>query len=170
MTVGRKQFQELLLGFEMTKMPFLIVLMPPNGCASIDEALREGFQERVGDRGVVHGGWVQQPQILSHPSVACLVSHCGLGVLWESLMSECQIVLLSQDLDHILNARIMAAQMKVAVEVEKREEDGWVSKESLCKAIKAVMDEESEVGCLVKRNHANAESFPLGKERLVPNA
>lgn len=184
MTLEREQFQELLLGFEMTKIPFLVVLKPPTGCSSIDEALPEGFQERVGDRGVVHGGWVQQPQILSHPSVGCFVSHCGLGALWESLMSECQIVLLPQAWDHIVNARIMAAQMKVAVEVEKREEDGWVSKESFCKAIKAVMDEESEVGCLVKKNHAKwrevitrqgfmdgyVDNFIKDLERLVTDA
>lgn len=46
----------------------------------------------------------------------------------------------------------MAKELKVAVEVE-REESGWISKESLKEAIKSVMDTESEVGVMVKRNH-----------------
>ncbi|CBI20246.3 unnamed protein product, partial [Vitis vinifera] len=150
---GKDQFQELLLGFELTGLPFLAALKPPLGAATIEEALPEGFQERVGGRGVVYGGWVPQPSILSHPSVGCFVSHCGFGSMWESLMSDPQIVLVPELFDQTFNARLLAEELKVAVEVEK-EENGWVSKEGLCKAIKSVMDEEGEVGCLVKKNHA----------------
>ena len=149
----KDQFQELLLGFEQTGLPFLAALKPPLGAATIEEALPEGFQERVGGRGVVHEGWVPQPSILSHPSVGCFVSHCGFGSMWESLMSDPQLVLVPDLSDQTFNARLLAEELKVAVEVE-REENGWVSKESLCKAIKSVLDEESEVGCLVKKNHA----------------
>ncbi|KAJ9671553.1 hypothetical protein PVL29_025315 [Vitis rotundifolia] len=133
----KDRFQELLLGFERTGLPFPAALKPPLGAATIEEALPEGFQERVGGRGVVHGGWVPQPSILCHPSVGCFVSHCGFGSIWESLMSDPQIVL--------------------------REENGWVSKESLCKAIKSVMDEEIEVGCLVKKNHAEWKETPMSQ-------
>ncbi|KAF6155939.1 hypothetical protein GIB67_039270 [Kingdonia uniflora] len=51
------------------------------------------------------------------------------------------------------NARMMAGDLKVGVEVEKREEDGWFGKESVCKAMKLVMDEESEIGQEVRKNH-----------------
>ncbi|KAL6314737.1 hypothetical protein AAG906_027084 [Vitis piasezkii] len=150
----KDQFQELLLGFELTGLPFLVALKPPTGAATIEEALPEGFQERVGGRGMVHGGWwVQQPSVLSHPSVGCFVSHCGFGSMWESLTSDPQIVLVPELPDQILNSRLLAEELKVAVEVE-REENGLFSKESLCDAIKTVMDENSEVGGLVKKNHA----------------
>uniref|UniRef100_A0A2N9G4Y1 Glycosyltransferase N-terminal domain-containing protein n=1 Tax=Fagus sylvatica TaxID=28930 RepID=A0A2N9G4Y1_FAGSY len=79
----KNQFQELLLGFESTGFPFLIALKPPMGCSTIEEALPEGFEERVKERGRVYGGWVEQPLILSHPSVGCFVSHCGFGSMWE---------------------------------------------------------------------------------------
>ncbi|KAL6314517.1 hypothetical protein AAG906_026853 [Vitis piasezkii] len=149
----KDQFQELLLGLELTGLPFLVALKPPTGAATIEEALPEGFQERVGGRGVVHGGWVPQPSILSHPSVGCFVSHCGFGSMWESLTSDPQIVLVPELPDQILNTRLLAEVLKVAVEIEK-EENGWFSKESLCRAIRSVMDEESEVGGLVRKNHA----------------
>ncbi|KAJ9671555.1 hypothetical protein PVL29_025317 [Vitis rotundifolia] len=137
----KDQFQELLLGLELTGLPFLVALKPPTGAATVEEALPEGFQERVGGRGVVHGGWVPQPSVLSHPSVGCF-----------SLTSDPQIVLVPELPDQILNTRLLAEVLKVAMEIEK-EENGWFSKESLCRAITSVMDEESEVGGLVRKNH-----------------
>ncbi|XP_073126148.1 UDP-glycosyltransferase 79B9-like [Henckelia pumila] len=149
----KNQFQELVLGFEMTGLPFLLALSKPKGANSLEEALPEGFSERVGDRGVVHEGWVQQTQILNHPSVGCFVGHCGFGSMWESLFSDAQIVLVPWLPDQILNTRLLSEEIKVAVEVE-RGGDGWVSKEDLCKAIKSAMDGDSEVGNLIKKNHS----------------
>ncbi|KAM6552938.1 hypothetical protein CsatB_013700 [Cannabis sativa] len=68
----KSQFQELLLGLELSGFPFLASLRTPSGANSIEEALPDGFQERIGGRGVVYGGWIQQPQILNHPSIGCI--------------------------------------------------------------------------------------------------
>ncbi|KAI5662487.1 hypothetical protein M9H77_21810 [Catharanthus roseus] len=154
----KKQFQELVLGFELTGRPFLVALKPPSGATTIEEALPEGFEDRVRGRGIVHGGWIQQPAILSHPSVGCFVNHCGFGSMWESLMSNCQIVLIPHLGDQILNTRLLAEELKVAVEVE-RDENGWFSKENLSRAIRCVMVEDSKVGDLVKENHGKWSEF-----------
>ncbi|XP_019088022.1 PREDICTED: anthocyanidin 3-O-glucoside 2'''-O-xylosyltransferase [Camelina sativa] len=146
------QFQELCLGLESTGLPFLIAIKPPTGVSTVEEALPEGFEERVQGRGIVFGGWIQQPLVLDHPSVGCFVSHCGFGSMWESLMSDCQIVLVPQHGEQILNARLMTEEMEVAVEVE-REENGWFSRRSLENAVKSVMEEGSEVGEKVRKNH-----------------
>ncbi|KAL0682164.1 hypothetical protein Bca4012_049011 [Brassica carinata] len=159
-TLEKDQFQELCLEMELTGLPFLVAVTPPKGAKTIQEALPEGFEERVKDRGVVWGEWVQQPLILAHPSVGCFVSHCGFGSMWESLMSDCQIVLLPLLNDQILTTRLMTEELEVSVEVP-REETGWFSKESLSAAIISVMDEDSELGYLVRRNHAKL------KESLV---
>ncbi|XP_073297365.1 UDP-glycosyltransferase 79B3-like [Primulina huaijiensis] len=152
-TMSKEQFQELVLGFEMTGLPFFVALSKPHGSNSIEEALPEGFLKRVGDRGVVHGGWVSQAQFLNHPSVGCFVSHCGFGSMWESLLSECQIVLVPWLGDQILNARLLADEIKVGAEVE-RDENAWFCKEDLCRAIKSVMYQDSELGKITKNNHA----------------
>ncbi|KAL4619732.1 hypothetical protein ACB092_06G101500 [Castanea dentata] len=149
----KKQFQELLLRFELIGLPFLIALKPPIECATVEEALTNGFKERVKKRGRVFGGWVEQPLILSHPLVGCFVSHCGFGSMWESLMRNCQIVLVPHLGDQILNTRLLVEEMKVAVEVE-REDSEWFLRKSLSKAIKSVMDKDNEVGIMVKKNHA----------------
>ncbi|RDX74180.1 UDP-glycosyltransferase 79B30, partial [Mucuna pruriens] len=154
------QFQELLLGLELTGLPFLAVLKVPIGFETIEAALPEGFKERVEGRGIVHSGWIQQQLILEHPSLGCFITHCGAGSLTEALVNTCQIVLLPQlDADHIVNARMMARNLKVGVEVEKGEEDGLFTKESVCKAVKIVMDDENEVGREVRANHAKLRNF-----------
>ncbi|KAM3745335.1 hypothetical protein ACB098_06G118500 [Castanea mollissima] len=109
--LNKDQFQELVLGLELSGWPFLAALKPPCGADSIEEAFPEGFEDRVQGRGMVHGGW-------------------------------------------FFNARMMSNILKVGVEVEKGEEDGLFTKESVCKAVKIVMEVDSEVGREVRANHA----------------
>ncbi|KAK7817044.1 UDP-glycosyltransferase 79B6 [Quercus suber] len=104
----KDQFQELLLGFELCGQPFLVALSTPNGCATIEEAFPEGFEERVKGRGWVYGDGCHKHYIGTHLLVFC-------DPLW-----------------------LMVEEFKVAVEVE-REDNGWISKESLSKAIISVM-------------------------------
>ncbi|WMV27442.1 hypothetical protein MTR67_020827 [Solanum verrucosum] len=153
MILEKKQFQELVLGFELTELPFLLVVKPPEGTNSAEEALPEGFKERVQEKGLILDCWVPQWEILSHKSVGCFVTHCGYGSMWESLaLCDCQLVLLPRPFEHTLIARLMEQQLKVGVEVEKDENDLF-TKENLCKAVKCVMDKDSQIGHLVKENH-----------------
>ncbi|BAT92382.1 hypothetical protein LR48_Vigan05g141500 [Vigna angularis] len=154
------QFQELVLGLELTGLPFLAVVKVPIGFETIEAALPEGFKERVEGRGIVHSGWIQQQLILEHPSVGCFITHCGAGSLTEALVNKCQMVLLPQpDSDQVLNARMMGSNLKVGVEVEKGEEDGLFTKESVCKAVEIAMDEENGVGREVRANHSKLRNF-----------
>ncbi|KAL7212981.1 hypothetical protein ACSBR2_015643 [Camellia fascicularis] len=157
------QFQELVLGLELTGMPFFAALKPPLGVEKIDEALPDGFQERTKGRGVVHGGWVQQPLILAHPSVGCNVTHCGYGSLLEALVCECALVLMPQYGDQIINSRLMGGDLEVGVEVERGEEDGLFTREGVCKAVRLVMDVDSDVGKKVKANHSKWRKFLSSK-------
>lgn len=163
--IEKGQFQELLLGLEMTGLPFLAVLKPPSGFESIEEAMPEGFKERVKERGIVYGGWVQQQLILAHSSVGCFITHCGAGSVTEGLVNNCQLVFIPQTLgDYIINARMMSSVLKVGVEVERGEGDGLFSRESVCEAVKSVMDDESAVGREIRVNHAKVRSYLLSDD------
>lgn len=159
----RDQFQELLLGFELTGLPFLAALKPPIGSKTVEEALPEGFTDRTKDRGVVDGGWVQQQLILAHPSVGCFVTHCGWGSISEVLVNECQMVLMPHCGDQLINGRLVGGDLRVGVEVERGEEDGLFTREGVVKAIKLVMDGESEIGKEIRANHAKWREFMLRK-------
>ncbi|KAH0937716.1 hypothetical protein HID58_005177 [Brassica napus] len=165
-TLEKDQFQELCLGLELTGLPFFVAVTPPKGAKTIQEALPEGFEERVKGRGVVWGEWVQQPLILAHPSVGCFVSHCGFGSMWESLMSDCQIVLLPYLADQVLNTRLLTDELEVSVEVP-REKTGWFSKENLSVAVTSVMDKDSEIGNLVRRNHSKLKEVVVSPGLLT---
>nr|ABD83276.1 Fgenesh protein 16 [Beta vulgaris] len=141
--------------------PFLAALKPPKNCKSLESGLPEGFSERVRGRGMIHGGWVQQQLILQHPSVGCFITHCGVGSLSEAMVSQCQVVLMPQAVDQFMNARQMSLELKIGVEVESTETDGFFTREALCKAVSLVMDEQSEVAREVKANHAKWRDFIL---------
>nr|AND01132.1 putative UDP-glycosyltransferase 1 [Linum usitatissimum] len=67
--------------------------------------------------------------------------------------------------DQIVSTIFMVKELEVALEVDK-DENGWISKEEVCRAIEAVMDEESVVGKEVRRNHLKLREV-LGDGRLM---
>ncbi|KAK8622684.1 hypothetical protein V6N13_117590 [Hibiscus sabdariffa] len=156
-------FQELVLGFESCGLPFLVALKPPQGCLTIEEALPEGFQERVKGRGLVYGGWVPQELLLHHPNIGCFVNHCGYGTMWEFLLSDCQILLIPEIADQILNTRLMVDELRIGVEV-KRGKNRQVSKESLSEAIKLVMNKENETANMLRANRAKLKQTLSGRD------
>lgn len=161
--LGKQQFQELVLGLELTGFPFLAALKPPMGYEEIEPALPEGFQERVKGKGFVYGGWVQQRLILKHPSVGCFITHCGTGSLSEAMVSECQLVFLPQMGDQFFNARMMAGELRVGVEVEKGE-DGFFTRNDVYKAVMAAMDRKTQLGKELEANHAKWKKLFTSKD------
>ncbi|KAH7683050.1 UDP-glucuronosyl/UDP-glucosyltransferase protein [Dioscorea alata] len=98
--------KELLLGLEMTGLPFTAVLNFPKSsghedcnCAHsheemLKQKLPEGFEERVKGRGIVHTGWVRQQQLLQHRKVGWYVCHAGFSSLMEGIVYGCRLVML----------------------------------------------------------------------------
>ncbi|GKE38861.1 anthocyanidin 3-O-glucoside 2''-O-glucosyltransferase-like protein [Tanacetum coccineum] len=158
------QMKELLLGFELTNMPFLAALKPPVDVKTIDDAIPEGLLERLEGRGLITGELVQQNLILKHKSIGCFVTHCGWASLCEGLVSNCRLVLLPNGGDQIINSRLMSEVYRVEVEVQKGEEDGVFTKNDVFDAVKKAMDENSEVGKEIKEKHAKIREFLLNKD------
>ncbi|XP_039064278.1 UDP-glycosyltransferase 79B2-like, partial [Hibiscus syriacus] len=150
---GWDEFQELVLGFESCGLPFLVALKPPKGCSTVEEALPEGFQDRVKGRGLVYGDWVPQELPLNHPNIGCFENHRSYGSMWEFLLSDCQIVQIPENFDQILNTRLLVNELKIGVEVD-RGKNRQISKESLSEAIKMVMDKNNETAEMLRANHA----------------
>nr|BBE29003.1 flavonoid 3-O-glycoside: 2''-O-glucosyltransferase [Petunia x hybrida] len=159
----KHQFQELLLGLELTGLPFFAALKPPIEAETIEEALPEGFKDRIEGKGIVHGGWAEQQLMLSHPSVGCFVTHCGGNSLSEAMITECQLVLVPNFGDQFINARLFGGDLKVGVEVERDEENGLFTREGVCKAIQVVMNDDNEEGKEIRANRAKWREFLLSK-------
>ncbi|KAJ6420699.1 hypothetical protein OIU84_028120 [Salix udensis] len=65
--------------------------------------------------------------------------------------------------DHVFRARMMSMHLKVGVEVEKGEEDGLFTKETVYNAVRTLMEEESEFSREVKTNRAKLREFLSSK-------
>ncbi|KNA20707.1 hypothetical protein SOVF_049960 [Spinacia oleracea] len=163
------QIQELTLGLELTGLPFFLVLnfgtSSVDAHAKLEATLPEGFQERIRDRGVVHTGWVQQQHILAHRSVGCYLNHAGFSSVIEGIVNDCQLAFVPQKGDQFINSKFFSGDLKLGVEVNRRDEDGYFGKNDILKAIQTVMvDTDKEPGRFIRKNHSNWRMFFLDKE------
>eukprot|EP00253_Pinus_taeda_P005551 PITA_05551 len=83
--LSETQFQELALGLEATERPFLWVVRS-DLLEGREAAFPPGFVERIeqSQRGCLVS-WCPQLRVLSHPSIACFLTHCGWNSALESI-------------------------------------------------------------------------------------
>ncbi|XP_071927872.1 UDP-glycosyltransferase 83A1-like [Coffea arabica] len=111
------QFQELALGLERTNMPFLWVVRR-NLTAETDNAYPKGFKERIQGRGRL-SSWAPQQQVLSHPSVACFLSHCGWNSTIEGVSNGVPFLCWPYFADQFTNRSYICDDWKVGLRLEK---------------------------------------------------
>ncbi|KAL6498575.1 hypothetical protein OROHE_026516 [Orobanche hederae] len=117
----RKQFDELALGLELTNSPFLWVVRPDaTAHYNEDGDYPEGFMDRVKDRGLVVR-WAPQQQVLSHPSVACFVSHCGWNSTVEGVSNGVPILCWPYFADQFLNETYVCGEWRIGLGLRKDE-------------------------------------------------
>jgi len=134
------QIREVALGLEASGLPFLWALRCPDE-NQLGVWLPQGFQERIGKRGLVVRDWVPQKEILSHASTGGFLSHCGWGSLMEAMSSGVPLVTLPMHLDQCLNSRLVVRELEIGLEVTKRS-DGSLDRDEICKAVRALMVED----------------------------
>ncbi|XP_050380902.1 UDP-glycosyltransferase 83A1-like [Argentina anserina] len=109
------QFQELALALELSNRPFLWVVRP-----DIYESTHfpEGYEERVGPKGLMVK-WAPQQKVLSHPSVACFLSHCGWNSTMEGVSNGVPFLCWLYFADQFLNESYICDIWKVGLRVDK---------------------------------------------------
>ncbi|XP_040383910.1 UDP-glycosyltransferase 73C1-like [Oryza brachyantha] len=80
-----KQVIELALGLEASGRPFIWAIKEAKLAAVSEWLDGEGYEERVGDRGLLVRGWAPQVTILSHPAAGGFVTHCGWNATLEAI-------------------------------------------------------------------------------------
>ncbi|XP_027930825.1 UDP-glycosyltransferase 88F5-like isoform X2 [Vigna unguiculata] len=149
------QLREIAKGLERSGHRFLWVVKKPveeEGANQIHEAansgdqldlasvLPNGFLERTKDRGMVVEAWAPQVEVLSRESVGGFVSHCGWNSVLEAVVAGVPMVAWPLYAEQHANREVMVGEMKVAVGVNEREEDGFVSAEEVEKRVREVME------------------------------
>ncbi|KAK4490742.1 hypothetical protein RD792_001445 [Penstemon davidsonii] len=113
------QFEELALGLELTNRPFLWVVRQ-DVTAEIDKVYPKGFNERVHNRGQIVG-WAPQQKVLSHPSVACFISHCGWNSTIEGIGNGVPFLCWPYFADQFLNQAYICDEWVVGLGFDKDE-------------------------------------------------
>ncbi|CAL5372266.1 unnamed protein product [Camellia sinensis] len=96
-----------------------------------DHAFPDGFRDRVGNRGQIVG-WAPQQQVLSHPSVACFLSHCGWNSTMEGVSNGVPFLCWPYFADQFLNQAYICVVWKVGLGFSNGDESG-ISKQGLIK-------------------------------------
>lgn len=111
-------FQELALGLQLTNRPFLRVVRPDVTDNSNDDGYQKGFQDGVGTRGQMVGCAPQQ-KVLSHPSIACFLRHCGWNPTTEGVSNGLPFLCWPYFAEQFLNESYICAIRKVGQRFNK---------------------------------------------------
>nr|AGZ84550.1 glycosyltransferase KGT35 [Pueraria montana var. lobata] len=147
------QLREIANGLEKSGHRFLWVVKRPTqdegtkqihdvtaGEFDLSSVLPSGFIERTKDRGLVVRSWAPQVEVLSRDSVGAFVSHCGWNSVLEGVVAGVPMIAWPLYAEQHVNRHVMVGEMKVAVAVEQREKDGFVSGEEVEKRVRELME------------------------------
>ncbi|BFG35626.1 hypothetical protein CerSpe_219000 [Prunus speciosa] len=133
---SQEEITTIARGLEQSELPFIWVFR------SNLVKLPEGFEERIGERGVVCKSWAPQLKILGHDSVGVFLSHSGWSSVVEALTFGRPLVLLTMSNDQGLNARLLE-ERKIGYSIPRDEKDGSFTSDWVAESLKLVvkMDE-----------------------------
>jgi len=144
----QNQFNELALGLVLTKRPFLWVIREDNKM--------EYPTEFKGHKGKIVS-WAPQQKVLSHPAIACFVSHCCWNSTMEGLSNGVPFLCWPYFAEQIQNGRYICDELKVGLGFDK-DQNGVVS----CKELKLKVEQ------LLSNENVKSRSFEL-KKKLMNN-
>ena len=145
------QVKEIANGLERSGKRFLwVVKNPPSNDKSnqiavtadvdLDALMPEGFLERTKDRGMVVKSWAPQVAVLNHPSVGGFVTHCGWNSVLEAVVAGVPMVAWPLYAEQHLNKAVLVEDMKMAIGVEQRDEDMFVSGAEVERRVRELME------------------------------
>ncbi|KAI3684990.1 hypothetical protein L6452_34220 [Arctium lappa] len=104
-----KQMERIALGLERSGVKFVWAVKGPTGGHDVEEygKIPAGFENRVAGRGLVVRGWVPQVAILSHESVAALLTHCGWNSVLEAVVAGVLLLTWPMSADNFSNAKLL---------------------------------------------------------------
>ncbi|MED6107594.1 hypothetical protein PIB30_015554 [Stylosanthes scabra] len=143
------QLQELALGLELSNRPFLLVIRPDINNGENQSFLKE-FEERVKNIGKVVQ-WAPQQRVLSHPSIACFVSHCGWNSTMEGTTKGVPFLCWPYFADQLFNQTLICDVWKVGLRLDPA--GGIITREEImCKIKNLLQDEGFKVRAMELRN------------------
>nr|XP_009802399.1 PREDICTED: crocetin glucoside glucosyltransferase-like [Nicotiana sylvestris] len=139
--LSKEDLLEIAYGLENSKVNFIWPIRFQKGeDIELEEALPNGFFNRVGNRGKVFKGWAPQAKILEHSSIGGFMSHCGWSSVMESMKYGVSIIAMPMHIDQPINSRLVE-EVGIAVEVV-RDSNGKLHREEVAAIINQVVVEK----------------------------
>ncbi|KAH9293699.1 hypothetical protein KI387_041097 [Taxus chinensis] len=134
--LNKLQMEELSVALEATHRPFLWVVRSDtmDSCQSV---FSPGFMERIIDRGCIVS-WAPQLRVLSHPAIACFVTHCGWNSVQESITMGVPMLCWPYFADQFLNSTYIVDVWKVGLALNANN-NGLIEREEFTKAIERLL-------------------------------
>ncbi|XP_057867576.1 scopoletin glucosyltransferase [Cryptomeria japonica] len=116
--LSEEQTKALARGIAASKQCFIWTIKDPVGSnVNSCDFLPEGFIEEMKDRGMVIHGWVPQLLILSHPSTAFFMTHCGWNSTLESISAGVPMVVWPMGFDQFINAKLVTEHLGLGLQI-----------------------------------------------------
>ncbi|KAF3643772.1 Cinnamate beta-D-glucosyltransferase [Capsicum annuum] len=137
----KEQAEEIAYGLLNSGVNFLWVIRPPTKLQNFDSLLLPSeFLEKAGDRAKIVQ-WCPQEQVLSHPSVACFVTHCGWNSTLEALSSGMPVLAFPQWGDQVTDAKYIVDVFKIGLGLCRGEsENRIIPREEVEKRVREAMN------------------------------
>ncbi|KAK1417528.1 hypothetical protein QVD17_26657 [Tagetes erecta] len=124
-SLSQEQVTEMAYGVLNSGVSFLWVIRTGETSTGVSGKLPDGFLEEAGDRGMVVQ-WSPQAQVLTHPALACFVTHCGWNSTMEALSSGVPVVAFPHWGDQVTDAKYLVDEWKVGIRMCRGEAENRV--------------------------------------------
>jgi hypothetical protein len=150
----KKQLEEIAVGLERSGQRFLWVVRGPPGPGAADDIsalLPAGFQERTEDRGLVVKNWAPQVDVLRHRAAGAFVTHCGWNSTLEGVVAGLPLLCWPLYAEQKMNKVRIVEEMKLGVEMRRRDDDDVVTAEEVEAKVRWVMEDSDGARALRER-------------------
>ncbi|CAN1312328.1 UDP-glycosyltransferase 83A1 [Linum perenne] len=152
---NQKQFEELATGLEMTGRPFFwvvrtnFVVIRTNFVEGSGLEFPDGFLERVSDRVANRGKiveWANQEEVLSHPSIACFLSHCGWNSVLDGLWSGIPFLCWPYFIDQFHNRESICEAWKVGLRLDAEDDaTGLITSLEIASKVEQLLSDDDTI-------------------------
>ncbi|RDX69856.1 UDP-glycosyltransferase 84B1, partial [Mucuna pruriens] len=133
-----KQLESIAKALKNSNRSFLWVIKPREGEEALP--LPEGFVEETKEKGMVVS-WCPQAKVLSHPAIACFLTHCGWNSMLEAITAGTPMIGYPQWTDQPTNAKLISDVFRLGIRLTQ-ENDGFVATEELQRAFQQIFAAE----------------------------
>nr|BAJ90555.1 predicted protein [Hordeum vulgare subsp. vulgare] len=133
-TYSEQQMEEIADGLRRCGRPYLLVVRKDGRQEDVSRCLEDVVKE---GKGMVVE-WCDQPEVLSHPSVGCFVTHCGWNSTLEAMALGVPVVAAPSMFDQPTNAMLIEEEWAAGVRGD-RNGDGIFAGAELARCVELVM-------------------------------